>query len=156
MRRRLEDDCRRIDGGRSFEWAVEGFRFHVVRFVSFAVLKSTLLVLALIAESGVTRTLAIVAMAVAFIAEDLSTDRVIVAVTGSEMVVFDAAPRLFGAARPSVVLQRVSADSVQLRSRGLFSDEWRLDGCDIRIGRTRRSLVEQWVSERLDLSLAGR
>ncbi|WP_154723333.1 hypothetical protein [Ilumatobacter coccineus] len=48
-------------------------------FVSFAALKSTLLISGLVADSTTTRILAAIALIVAFIAEELSANRVVVA-----------------------------------------------------------------------------
>jgi hypothetical protein len=155
MASRLEEDCERIDGGDAFCWAVGAVSIHSMRFVSFAALKSILLISGLVAESAVARGLAVVALLVAFIAEELSEDRFVVAASDTEIVVFDAAPG-FPRTRPTAVFQRVTSESVELRSKGVLGDRWRIHGQDLRIGRTHRSMIDQWASEQPGLSVASR
>ncbi|BAN01551.1 hypothetical protein YM304_12370 [Ilumatobacter coccineus YM16-304] len=76
---RLEQDCKSTDDGREFRWADRADTVRWMSFVSFAALKSTLLISGLVADSTTTRILAAIALIVAFIAEELSANRVVVA-----------------------------------------------------------------------------
>lgn len=155
MAEQLERDCEGIDGGREFRWAVRADTVRWMSFVSFAALKSTLLISGLVAESAATRVLAAIALIVAFIAEQLSADRVVVAANDTDITIFDTAPG-HPRSRPTSVLQRMTYESLHLRAAGLLSDRWSLDDRDVRIGRTHRSTIEQWVSERSNLPAASR
>lgn len=155
MAERLERDCESIDDGRDFRWAVRADTIRWMSFVSFAALKSILLISGLIAESAATRILAAIALTVAFIAEELSADRVVIAANDSEITIFDTAP---GRPRscPTSVQQRMTFQSVHLKAAGLLNDRWALDDRDVRIRRTHRSTIEQWVSERPNLPVTSR
>ena len=154
MAERLEKDCERIDDGREFRWAVRADTVRWMSFVSFAALKSTLLISGLVAESAATRILAAIALIVAFIAEELSADRVVVAANDTDITIFDTAP---GRPRPPDFC--TSASDVRIgtpQGGGVAQRQVVLDHRDVRIGRTHRSTIEQWVSEPPNLPAASR
>jgi hypothetical protein len=155
MAERLEQDCMSTDDGREFRWAVRADTVRWMSFVSFAALKSTLLISGLVADSTTTRILAAIALIVAFIAEELSADRVVVAANDTEITIFDTAPGPLRS-RPTSVLQRMPYDSVHLEAAGLLSDRWSFGDRDARVKRTHRSTIEQWVGERPNLPVTSR
>ncbi len=70
MAQRLVEDCRSVDDGREFHWALSLTTFHWMRFISFGVLRSVLLVMVFFGDSTTNSVLAFVAIVVAMIAEE--------------------------------------------------------------------------------------
>ena len=147
MTDRLAGHCRTVDGGRAFRWAFDAVPVDWASFVSFALLKSMLLLSGFVADSAAGRVLAGSALVLAFIAEEMTTGRVVIAATDTEAVVFDAA-RGFPHARPTAVTQRVARGDVLPESMGIFSDRWRVDGRSVRISRRHRAVIHAWIDER--------
>jgi hypothetical protein len=100
----------------------------------------------IVADSEVGRVLALVAFVVAFVAEELSADRLVVAATDTEIVVFDAGPGV-PHARPTSVVQRVGRSDVRRTSLGLFGEGWDLGGRSVQVATWHRSLIRGWVGE---------
>ena len=158
MAQRLVEDCRRVDDGREFHWALSLITFHWMRFISFGVLKSVLLVMVYFGDSTTNRVLAFVAFVVAMIAEAASAERVVVAASDTDMVVFDvgfdATPGL-PYFRPTAVLQRVAGGDVQRTSMGLLGERWEIGNRSVQIASWHRSKIRKWVDEHRFAEVSG-
>jgi hypothetical protein len=158
MARRLVEDCRSVDDGREFRWALSLTTFGWMRFISFGVLKSVLLVMIFFGDSPPDRMLAFVAYVVAMIAEAVSAERVVIAAGDDEMVLFDVA---FDATpgvpyfRPTSVLQRVGREDVQRTSMGLFGERWEIGTRGVQIASWHRSKIRKWVDEHPYAEVSG-
>ncbi len=150
MNQRLVEDCRRIDDGREFGWALGLTTFHWTRFVSFGVLKSVLLVMVTFGDSTTSRVLAGLALLVAMIAETVSAERVVVAADDTELVVFDVefdATPGWPYFRPAGVVQRVGRGGVQRTSMGLLGERWEIGSRSVQIASWHRSKIRTWADE---------
>ncbi len=149
MNQRLVEDCRRIDDGREFGWALGLTTFHWTRFVSFGVLKSVLLVMVTFGDSTTSRALAGLALLVAMIAETVSAERVVVAADDNELVVFDvefdATPGwpYFPAGRG----RTTSAGAACETSMGLLGEQWEIGSRSVQIASWHRSKIRTWTDE---------
>ena len=147
-----------MDGGREFRWALSLITFHWMRFISFGVLKSVLLVMVYFGDSTIDRVLAFSAFVVAMIAEAAYAERVVVAAGDTEMVVFDVG---FDATpgmpyfRPTAVLQRVGGGDVQRTSMGLLGERWEIGNRSVQIASWHRSKIRKWVDERRYAEASG-
>ncbi len=155
---RLVEDCRSVDDGREFRWALSLTTFHAMRLISFGVLKSVLLVMVFFGDSTTNSVLALVAFVVAMIAEAASAERVVVAAGDTEMVVFDVG---FDATpgmpyfRPTAVLQRVAGGEVQRTSMGLLGERWEIGNRSVQIASWHRSKIRKWVEEHRLAEVSG-